>query len=188
MWRALSIGFVLLGGGWLLLPLHSVPLEAATYIRPNVTCSLPGSRVDRSSPVAADVNGDGTPDIIVAGNDGRVYAVDSSNCEILWSKQVADYINPNAQNPSPQDIESSPTVADLDGDGNPEIVLTTGWMPESHKNGALLVLDHNGNLMPGWPRLTRDVNGGGTPAWNPDGYADGFFSTPAVGDIDGDRA
>jgi hypothetical protein len=132
------------------------------------------------------VNGDGTPDIIVAGNDGRVYAVDSSNCDILWSKQVADYINPSAQNPSPQDIESSPTVADLDGDGDPEIILTTGWMPESHKNGALLVLDHNGNLMPGWPRLTRDVNGAGTPAWNPDGYADGFFSTPAVGDIDGD--
>ena len=160
--------------------------EAATYIRPDQTCELPGGRIGRSSPVAVDLNNDGILEVITAAGDGWVYAVDMvNNCRILWQKQLANYINPVASNPSAQAVESSPAVADLNGDGYPEIILTTGWMPEYHMNGAIVVLDRHGNLMPGWPKLARDINGGGNPPWNPDGYADGFFGTAAVGDVTG---
>lgn len=162
------------------------PLTAATYIPPTQTCELPGARIDRSSPVAVDLDNDGILEVITAASDGWVYAVDMvDSCRILWQTQLADHINPIAPNSSPQAVESSPTVADLNGDGYPEIILTTGWMPEYHMNGALVVLNRHGNLMPGWPKLARDINGGGNPAWDPDGYADGFFGTAAVGDING---
>lgn len=161
--------------------------EAATYIRPHQTCDLPGARIGRSSPAAVDLNNDGILEIVTAASDGWVYAVDMvNNCRILWQKQLSNYINPVAPNPSAQTVESSPTIADLNGDGYPEIILTTGWMPEYHMNGAIVVLDRHGNLMPGWPRLARDINGSGNPPWNPDGYADGFFGTAAAGDVTGD--
>ncbi len=174
-------------GSVLVLLAPSGESDAAVYTSPIRTCQLSGARVERSSPVPADLDGDGTMEIVVAGSDGRVYAVDVvDNCRVLWSKQVADYVSPVAPRASSQSIQSSPTVADLTGDGEPEIVLTTGWMPEYHMNGAIVVLDRFGNLVPGWPRLARDVHGAGVPPWNPDGYADGFFGTAAVGDVTGD--
>lgn len=161
--------------------------EAATYIRPDQTCELPGARVNRSSPVAIDLNNNGILEVVVATSDGWVYAVDMvNNCRILWQRQLADYINPVAPLSSAQTVESSPTAADLNGDGYPEIIVTTGWMPQYHMNGAIVALDRHGNLLPGWPVLALDINGAGDPPWHPDGYADGFFSTAAVGDVTGD--
>ncbi|NLE45252.1 MAG: VCBS repeat-containing protein [Chloroflexi bacterium] len=171
----------------LVLLLPESAAQAAVYTPPIRTCELPGARIGRSSPAPADLDGDGILEIVAAGSDGWVYAVDVvDNCRLMWRKQVADFINPLAARPSGQSIQSSPTAADLTGDGKVEIVITTGWMPEYHMNGAIVVLDRFGNLMPGWPRLTLDVHGAGDPPWNPDGYSDGFFATPAVGDVNGD--
>lgn len=69
----------------------------------------------------------------------------------------------------PRDLKysylSSPAVADLDGDGRPEIILGSG---KTEKN--MLVLHADGSSAPGWPQ--------GTPGE--------IASSPAVGDIDGD--
>lgn len=184
--KPLSI-LTILAGALAVLMGYALPARASNHITPNCTIALPGAPILRSAPLAVDLNGDGRKEIVVGGSDGMLYAVKSDCSGILWQKQLADYINPHAPNPSGQDIESSPAAADIDGDGHPEIVVSTGFMPENHHNGAVLVLDHNGNLQPGWPKLARDLNGAGDPPWNPDGYSDGFFSTPALGDIDGDQ-
>src|SRR6185295_9002858 len=63
-------------------------------------------------------------------------------------------------------IPSSPAAADLDGDGQPEIIAAS-W-----NDSTVAVWHANGTMLPGWPRK------GAAPFW----------STPVVGDIDGDGA
>lgn len=178
----------------LVVQVQASPAAPPAYDAPDCEIALPGARIGRAAPATADLDGDGRQEIVVAGTDGIVYALTfTDNCSggnggsLLWATQVANLVNgrPGLLS-SPQRIEASPAIADLDGDGNMEIVVATGWMPEYHLNGAIIVLDHNGNLVPGWPRTSRDLNGAGNPPWDPDGYADGFFSTPALGDIDND--
>jgi len=73
-------------------------------------------------------------------------------------------------------LGSSPVVGDINHDGKDEIVAgliySTGSndvFPDTNL-GGLYAFDRNGNILPGWP-----VEKG----WN-------FWSTPALGDVDGD--
>lgn len=108
------------------------------------------------SAVLTDLNMDGTNEIIIASNlaqvDGNYQyydigkSVDAYNADgqLLWTYpfQNNDYIQDRA------DI----AVGDIDKDGYPEIVFTTGRT--SNPNGsaaAIYVLDHNGKPKPGWP-------------------------------------
>jgi len=61
------------------------------------------------------------------------------------------------------DIQSSPTVYDVDKDGKMEIAIAT-------RGGRAALLRYNGVYAPGWP-ITMDA---------------GSVSSPAIGDIDGD--
>jgi PKD repeat protein len=63
---------------------------------------------------------------------------------------------------------SSPVLADLDGDGNREIIV--GDHSLSAGNGAVHILQNDGSLFPGWPKYVGN--------W--------IYAPPAVGDIDGD--
>ena len=62
--------------------------------------------------------------------------------------------------------ETAPAVADLDGDGLPEIIVQV--------NGAVYVWHGDGTSMPGWPVRLGDNNYIGD-------------SAPVVGDVDGDQ-
>lgn len=101
----------------------------------------------------ADVNGDGVQDILV-GTHNTLYAYSSDS--LLWQKTLSG----TAIYP--------PSVADVDGDGDPEIVLNTGGVPAA---GRIYLLDHEGNDLPGWP-----VNF--SNHW--------MLSAPTVVDLDGD--
>jgi signal transduction histidine kinase len=62
-------------------------------------------------------------------------------------------------------VHSSPNMADLDGNGTPEVIVAGCAI------GQVYVIRQDGTLFPGWPQKTGQMI---------------FSSSPAVGDIDGD--
>lgn len=140
---------------------------------------LNGAFLDQgSSPTLVDLDRDGTLEIVVAGRDlvggspgngGMVYAY-RHNGTLFWEKHVRAPVN------------STPTMADLSGDGYPDVLVSMGGFPEKPRswNGGVIALNGlNGQEL--WTFDTQD--------WldhDPDGWLDGVFSTPAVGDINDD--
>ena len=146
---------------------------------------LNGAAVEYGSPTAADLNGDGEQEIIVGGSDGMVYAIDASG-RVLWTYSTAAAINPLVPHPGKSAVSSAPAVGDLDGNGTPEVVVSVGAPATvTGYNGGMIVLDGSGRLKPGWPQITLDQIGP-NESGRPDGYIEGFYSTPALGDLDGD--
>jgi hypothetical protein len=75
--------------------------------------------VVRSSPALADLDGDGNLDAVVVGSDsGRVFAMNYlGQAPPGWDGGIK--LNPSGDYP----VESSPIVADVTGDGKPEIIV-----------------------------------------------------------------
>ncbi len=178
-----------------LLTATSTPNPAPAKPQAPVTAILlGGQRIMRSSPAVADFNGDGMKEIVIGTYDGRLIVVSwtGAQWQKVWERQIALDINA-ANPPIPQTqsrIESPIVVADLDQDGNLEIVVTAGGLPAHGINGGALVYRYQSPwqfaLFGNWPQPRLDEVGGG-PTWgSPDGYWDGIFSGAAVGDIDGD--
>jgi len=146
---------------------------------PSKTC--PGSSSERnchwSSPAAADIDGNGTVDVVAGTNNGHVVAV-SHDGSILWDTDVSPAFGMAS---STQEIASSPAIADIDADGRPEVVVGTGSIrADVCTEGGVVVLDHTGNVQHGWPQLAVDGSTGAP------GCRDTVFSSPAVGDLDND--
>ena len=98
---------------------------------------------------AADLGGDGRPEVVVTG-DKSVFCLSPSG-GLLWQRALPGY------------GPLSPVIADLQQDGEAEIVLAT------YSPGAVVVLDHNGQIFWQYP-LAADV----------------LYSNPAVADLNGD--
>ena len=149
---------------------------------------LSGTRIVFSSPTLVDLDGDHKLDIIVGGSDGIVYAVKPTG-KLLWSYQVAQSIDPLVSHPtSTSVIRGAISAADINKDGYPEVVVPVGEIDQAEHlpngrdvNGGVVVLDHRGALVPGWPVITRDHWGE-----EADEYSDGVPVAPALGDLDGD--
>ena len=130
-----------------------------------------------SSPTLVDLDGNGTREIVIGGRTrnggqlgcgGVVYAYRHDG-SVLWQRQVRAAIN------------STPTAADLTGDGHPDIVVGMGGYASGQcwDGGVIALNGLDGSVL--WTFDTQD--------WlnhNPDGMLDGVFSTPAVGDVNGD--
>lgn len=171
----------------------------------NQTLPLGGERIFYSAPVAADLNGNGRKEIVVGGYDGMLYvaAYNGSSWGKVWDRQTALDLN-DASPPPPVlqptgRIDSAPAIGDIDKDGQLEIVVTTGGLPNSatpeiNRNGGIIVYELISSvgsnwefeLKSGWPFIMPDTMGQGNGGRDPDGVADGIKAAPTLGDIDGD--
>jgi len=97
------------------------------------------------------------PELVFAGFDGRIHAVDA-RAQVMWARDFAQ---------RDTEITGGVVVADLSGDGVPEIVFAT----YSASGGRLIVLDAAGNQ-----RHALDLPGRGA------------MPVPTIGDVDGDGA
>lgn len=126
-----------------------------------------------SSPALADLDGDGYQEIVVGADcDG----VPGQHCYPDYGGYLWVFRHDGSNQPGwPRFIQgqvvwSSPAVADLTGDGKPEIVVGTGLFDPAPGGQKVYGFDRSGNTLPGWP-----VNVGGRT-----------MSSPAVGDVDND--
>lgn len=130
---------------------------------PRQTVTTGGINGIFSSPAVGDINGDGLSEIVVGTYGQRIYAWTYNGQELPgWPFNNEDT------------IWSSPALADIDRDGVKEVVIgadSTGGPNWPYPPGGLLyVLDEDASVLPGFPKVTPEVT----------------WSSPAVGDIDGD--
>lgn len=121
-----------------------------------------------TTPALGDIDGDGDLEIVVAGIDRRIHAwhhngvrvdgwpISQWDGDALWRGGL-----------------SSPALGDLDGDGLPEVVVST-MSPysngEQDKNATLWAINGDSTNVPGFPIQTEQI----------------LHSSPALGDIDND--
>jgi len=104
-------------------PVHVDPAFSAIPLRTKTNHVKTGIF---GTPVLADLNGDGDLDIVVAALDQHVYAWDRHGNPLPgWPLLVQDPAPGGSQTPAGTEIINTPTVADLDQDGTPEIVIST---------------------------------------------------------------
>ncbi len=121
-----------------------------------------------ASPSAADLDGDGSPEIVANTADGHVLVLRSTGVPLPgWPRLVTTPSGPGAV--VHYGTNASPVLADLTGDGRAEVIIPSNW--------EVVVFDIEGN------QLTRD--------WFPSTKWDlsteyTIAKTPAVGDVDGD--
>ncbi|MDQ4078187.1 MAG: VCBS repeat-containing protein, partial [Chloroflexota bacterium] len=120
-----------------------------------------------------DVDNDGDREIAFGAWDQRIYLLDH-NGNSLWNNQPNNYPGPGYFNADT--IWSSPACADLNGDGDDEIITGAdiaggGTLPDGYQpsdGGFLYIFEGNGDVLA--RRQLPEV----------------IFSSPVVGDLDGD--
>ncbi len=169
-----------------------------------------------SSPKLADIDGDGVRDVVVGTSDGKLHVISLKSGKpqelkgFPFSVDPLDGLNPSLAPPvapnyltapayatpdsgvdaasAGESITPTPAIYDLDGDGKPEIVVTTF-------EGTIYVIKSDGTRMDGWP--VRLPNVPSCPLDKPkdpnvpcmdtnDFITRGAFGSPVIEDMDGD--
>jgi ribosomal protein L24E len=122
-----------------------------------------------SSPTIADVNGDHHLDVVTSDLSGTVHVIDGRNGHELpgWPQHVQPRAGSTAA------VESSPTVADLDRNGQKQIIVGAGSVDVPNQQGGVVAFNANGSVR--FRMQTMTVAG-----------QNGVQGTPAVGDVTGD--
>ena len=123
-------------------------------------------------PVVADLDGDGAKEILFSSYDGRVHAFWLDRTEHgAWPHSVFNAAEGLYRFASP------PAVADLDADGQAEVIFTSWPQKTAGATGRLHILDSSGHVL----RETSLPSAfGGSIGWN------GAMAAPTLGDIDDD--
>ena len=154
----------------------TVPLVGAVPAVASGTPSFPRAAWSKaigpthlSSPVIADVNGDGHLDVVTADLSGMLHVLDGRTGRDLpgWPQPVQ--VIPG----STVAVESSPTVADLDHNGQMEIIVGAGSIDVPDQQGGVVAFNANGSVR--FRIQTMTLAG-----------QNGVVGTPAVGDVNGD--
>jgi hypothetical protein len=121
--------------------------------------------------VVADLDGDGEREILFSDFSGRVHAfwLDRTEHGVwpfrVWTPPVGHYR-----------YASEPAVADLDADGDGEVLFATWTQKGSNANGSLYVLDSTGGLL----HQVALPAALGTTDWN------GALAAPTLANLDAD--
>ncbi len=157
--------------------------------------TLPGFPIDmgtsgESSPVLADMDGDGVFEILIATADGTVLALHGDGTPVDgWPVGVdpVDGLHPDAtafasgavDMPNGDAFIATVAVGDIDGDDLPEVVAASG-------RGGMYAWEMDGSRVSGFPawaigREPDEFDRNHT-------YDQGFAGAPALVDLDGDGA
>ncbi|WP_414754407.1 FG-GAP repeat domain-containing protein, partial [Anabaena sp. CCY 9910] len=125
-----------------------------------------------STPTSADIDGDGDLDAIVGGGDGtlKYYKNTGSATNPVYTEQTG---TANPFNGIDVGFGSTPTLADIDGDGDLDAIV-------GERDGTLKHYKNTGSAI----NPVYTVQTGTTNPFN--GIDVGFGSTPTLADIDGD--
>jgi hypothetical protein len=123
------------------------------------------------NPAVADLDGDGTMEIVFPSYDGRVHAfwldkTEHGNWPYSVYKPAEGFYR----------FASEPVVADLDNNGTAEVIFASWGQKGSNAGGKLHILDHLGNPI---HELSLPV-AYGSPDWS------GGLAAPTLADLDGD--
>jgi hypothetical protein len=146
----------------------------------------------------ADLNGDNVEELLVPTEDGLIHAYEPDGSELPgWpvhtdvQSSAADHTGAPAFAsggvPVPDEPPRGPTIADLDGDGFPEVITAAGV--------HLYVFESDGSTRPGWPVRNdpafcrpEDERQQDPDDTKPQGSFHrkcGFLATPAVAHLEG---
>ncbi len=126
-----------------------------------------------TAPVCADIDNDGSKEIVVAyfGYDvARIYAFNSDGTPYVENPSV-----PYGMLVSSSTTLSNVVVADIDGNGMPNIISRGGYIFPGTGYERIFAWEPNGDLTPGFPIVTPTVQVVSTPF------------TPVIDDLDGDN-
>jgi hypothetical protein len=127
-----------------------------------------GASFNYSSPAVGDIDGDPLPEIIFCVNistdaSGKVYALNHNGTLVPGWPFATGVPGAGSQ------VTSSPALADLDKDGNREVIVVA-----DRDQGTMYVLNGNGTVKSGWPRGVGAASGQARVA------------SPVLGDLDAD--
>ncbi len=161
---------------------------------------LPDRTNGRVSIAAGDLDGDSTPEIVAVGrptNEGGRALAFSASGRVIWRSTEEDGVTPL---PIDGFMNGAPTLADLDEDGTPEVVLgalvlnadgTRRWSRDlgpaegtndNYAGGIAVVVDLDLDEAPEIVTGYRAYEADGTPLWTSP-VTDGY---PAVAQFDDD--
>jgi FlgD Ig-like domain len=140
-----------------------------------VLVSIPNNSFNYGSPAVAQLDADPELEIVMAvnlsvGNIGAVYAYNIDGTPVPGWPFLTGGGGNNSQ------VSSSVAVADLDEDGDEEIIISC-----ERSGGLIYVLNHDATVFPGWPRFAPAfTNQGRLPSpvlgdLEPDGFLDIVF-------------
>ena len=110
----------------------------------------------------ADLDGDGVPEIIMQTDSFVNVFKGDGTIAPGWPVPLPPFARVD---------NSSPVVGDVDGDGQPDVVILAPIAGALDGTGQLLVFNRHGALLPGFPYAIAGI---------------GFGAVPAIADIDGD--